>query len=324
MVKQMLSLELAREVHGRYVLVTGAAGFIGSRLVELLALLGANIIAVDAILDTTYPAETKLFRWEKMKSQYSGKVEFLEIDLRNLPEVKKLPKVEIIYHLAAMPGLEKSWQDFDMYVSCNVIATNHLITYATDKQVDRFVHASTSSVYGKYATGNEEAILRPNSPYGVTKLAAENLILAHNQNFGFSYAILRYFSVYGKNQRPDMAFSIFARQMLHDIPILIHGDGSQTRSNTHIDDIVITTIIAGFNQHFQNQILNVCGNSELSILEAVNIIATALGKVPIVTHGPERPGDQQKTYGDNSKLAAILDVTQFGDVSELLADCFKG
>ena len=320
----MLSLDLAKEVHGKSVLVTGAAGFIGSRLIEMLDLLGANVIAIDALLETTYPAEIKRLRWEKIKSRLSNNVKFLEIDLRNLSEIQRLPGVEIVYNLAAMPGLEKSWLNFEMYLSCNVTVTNNLITYAKEKQITRLVQASTSSVYGEYATGNEESPLRPNSPYGVTKLAAENLILAHSQNFGFPYSILRYFSVFGPNQRPDMAFSIFAKQILNDLPITIYGDGSQTRSNTYIDDVVITTIIAGFNPHFQDQILNVCGNSELSISSAVEIIATALNKAPKVIYGPERPGDQQRTCGDNSKLAGIIDVSNFGNISELLAGCITG
>lgn len=320
----MLSLNLANDIRGKSVLVTGAAGFIGSRLVELLDLLGANVIAIDALLETTYSAEVKRLRWQEMKSRASVNINFLNLDLRDLAEVRRLPNVEIVFNLAAMPGLEKSWLDFEAYLSCNLTVTNNLIEYAKDKQVGRFVQASTSSVYGTYATGDENSQLCPSSPYGVTKLAAENLIVAHAQNFSLPYSILRYFSVYGPAQRPDMAFSIFAKQILNDFPITIYGDGSQTRSNTYVDDVVITTIIAGFNPLFQNQILNVCGNSELSVLEAVEIIATALNKSPRIIHGPERFGDQQKTRGDNSRLAKIIDVSSFGNISELLAGCVTG
>ena len=320
----MLRPDLAGGIHGRTVLVTGAAGFIGSRIVEFLDLLGAKVVAVDALLETTYSAEEKHQRWLQMKSKLSSNVEFLEMDLRNTTSVRSLPKVEIVYNLAAMPGLEKSWQDFEMYLSCNVTVTNNLIEYSKLNTINRFVQASTSSVYGTFAIGDENSLLRPNSPYGVTKLAAENLLLAHAQNFLMPYCILRYFSVFGPHQRPDMAFSIFANLIDRDLEITIFGDGSQSRSNTYVDDVAITTIIAGFEPEFQNEIFNVCGNSELSVSEAVQIIANALNKVPKVKYGPERFGDQQKTRGDNSKLAGLIDVSSFGNISELLAGCAPG
>ena len=202
--------------------------------------------------------------------------------------------------------------------------TNNLIEYSKLNQVNRFVQASTSSVYGTFATGDENSMLRPTSPYGVTKLAAENLLLAHAQNFGLPYSILRYFSVFGPQQRADMAFSIFANLIARDLEITIFGDGSQSRSNTYIDDVVISTIIAGYEPGFQNEIFNVCGNSELSVSEAVQIIGNALEKMPKVKYGPERFGDQQKTRGDNSKLARLIDVSSFGNISELLAGCAPG
>ena len=320
----MLSPHNADEIRGKSVLVTGAAGFIGSRVVEFLDFLGAKIVAVDALLETTYSAEAKRLRWEEMQSNLSSNVNFLEMDLRHVDEVRGLPKVEIVFNLAAMPGLEKSWQDFEMYLSCNVSVTNNLIEYSKLNQVSRFVQASTSSVYGTFAIGDEGSLLRPTSPYGVTKLAAENLLLAHAQNFGMPYCILRYFSVFGPHQRPDMAFSIFANQIVRDLEITVFGDGSQSRSNTYVDDVAITTIIAGFKPEFQNEIFNVCGNSELSVSDAVEIIANALNKVPKVRYGPERYGDQQKTRGDNSKLARLIDVSSFGNISELLAVCAPG
>lgn len=320
----MLRPDLAIGIQGRTVLVTGAAGFIGSRLVEYLDFLGAKVVAVDALLDTTYSAEEKIERWLSLKSKLSNNVEFMEMDLRNSLDVQTLPRVEIVFNLAAMPGLEKSWQDFEMYLSCNVTVTNNLIEYSRSNQVSRFVQASTSSVYGTFATGDENSMLRPTSPYGVTKLAAENLLLAHAQNFGLPYSILRYFSVFGPQQRPDMAFSIFANLIDRDLEITIFGDGSQSRSNTYIDDVVISTMMAGFEPGFQNEIFNVCGNSELSVSEAVQIIGKALNKIPKVKYGPERFGDQQKTRGDNSKLARLVDVSSFGNISELLASCAPG
>ena len=319
----MLPLEIAKEVSGKAVMVTGAAGFIGSRMIALLDLLGAKVFAIDALLETTYSAQVKRLRWENMKSTVSSNVKFLEIDLRDHSVVKALPRVEVVYNLAAMPGLERSWIDFEMYLSCNVSTVNNLIAYSKENRISRFVQASTSSVYGTYATGDENSVLRPSSPYGVTKLAAEHLIISHAQSFEIPYSILRYFSVFGPNQRPDMAFSIFARQILNDIPVTIYGDGSQTRSNTYVDDIAITTIVSGFSPMFKDQVLNVCGNSELSVLEAIQTIGNALKKTPRIIFAPERFGDQQRTSGDNSKLARIIDVSSFGNTAELLAGCAR-
>src|SRR5262249_58943303 len=142
---------------------------------------------------------------------------------------------EVIFHQAAMPGLPRSWTDFDLYANCNVTATQRLLEAARGRtSLQRFVYASTPSVYGRFASGDETLPPRPISPYGVTKLAAENLCRAYAEEFGLQLVVLRYFSVYGPRQRPDMGYHRFVRSLLTGEPVVIYGDGYQVRGNTYI------------------------------------------------------------------------------------------
>src|SRR5439155_1204000 len=147
-------------------------------------------------------------------------------------------------HLAAMAGLMLSWNDFDLYMTCNLAATQRLLEAACLKRIEHFIYGSTSSVYGRFATGNEELPLEPCSPYGITKLSAEHLCQAYAKNFGLPLTTLRFFSVYGPRQRPDMAYHVFIRSLLQDEPITIYGDGEQSRSNTFIADCVQGVLLA--------------------------------------------------------------------------------
>ncbi len=311
------------ELRGKTVLLTGAAGFIGSRILEILNDHRVSTFALDGLLDTTYSSKIKRDRWDRMKSEFCDSIKFVEIDLRDRQEVLDLPKVDIVFNLAAMPGLEKSWTDFEKYLSCNVNSVHNLIDYMKLKSVPHIVQASTSSVYGKYALGNEESELKPSSPYGITKLCAENLIRAHSDIFGFTYSILRYFSVFGPNQRPDMAFFIFTDRMLKGLPLTIFGDGTQSRSNTFVDDIAYTTLVSGVDSRFKNEIFNVCGDHESSVLDSIRLIAGALELSPIIINAEERIGDQLRTKGDNSKLGAFFDTSKFKTTFEMLPSCVQ-
>ena len=189
-----------------------------------------------------YPREIK--ERNLATAQAQAAFTFHELDLREAPLHDVIESCQVIFNLAAMPGLMKSWSDFKLYSSCNGEATQRLLDAAKDTGIEQFIHVSTSSVYGREATGPETSPLQPFSPYGLTKLACENLCHAYHANFDVPFTILRYFSVYGPRQRPDMAYNILIRSLFDHKPFPLFGDGEQTRSNTYVADCVNATILA--------------------------------------------------------------------------------
>lgn len=298
------------------VLVTGAAGFIGSAVVTGLSERGWNVVAVDALLDGLYPATEKVARFEKIDDL--ANVERFHLDLRS-GDLNALPSgITHVINEAAMPGLGLSWQDFDLYSGCNVSALARLIEHASVWGLQRFVQISTSSVYGKNAVGNEDQAIEPASPYGVTKLAAENLALAHWRDSGFPALILRYFSVYGPGQRPDMAYRKFIDSALNDRPITLFGSGEQSRSNTFIDDCVSATI-AALEAGDDGEIFNIAGGQERTINEALSIIEAETGKTLSIERHDAARGDQERTFGDSQKAHNVLGFRQTVGLEEGLA-----
>ena len=234
----------------------------------------------------------------------SNQFRFLNLDLISSELGSELENVDVVFNLAAMPGLVKSWTHFSAYSSSNLLLVQKLLESICKVNPGiHLVHASTSSVYGANAIGSENQNLNPFSPYGVTKLAAENLISAYSSNFHIRHTILRYFSVYGPNQRPDMAYQKFCQRLLAGQDILIHGDGSHLRSPTFVSDIVDSTIRAGLAKP-QNEIFNLAGNQQISTLDALSIIADCLNIRPRIEFIPSRAGDQVETFGDSSKANA--------------------
>src|SRR4051812_15615406 len=200
--------------------VTGAAGFIGSHLCEELLRGGHEVAGVDAFIPY-YPRAVK----EANLARVRGRPGFAlhALDLRTDPLDAAVAGADAVFHLAAMPGLPRSWTDFDLYESCNVTATQRLLAAAGRvRTLHRFVYASTSSVYGRYASGDETLPARPISPYGVTKLAAEQLCRAHAEELGLPLVVLRYFSVYGPGQRPDMGYHRFVEALLAGQPVTVY------------------------------------------------------------------------------------------------------
>ncbi len=279
-------------------LVTGAAGFIGSHLVERLLAAGHEVVGIDCFIPY-YPRCIKAANIASFEKK--PRFRFCELDLRAGDLTGALEGVDTVFHLAAMPGLSASWSDFELYMTCNMLATHRLLEACRTRDLSAFVHASTSSVYGREATGNEQRPLNPISPYGATKLAAERLAVAYHAEFGVPSVVLRYFSVYGPRQRPDMGYYTFIRRVLRDEPVVICGDGEQTRGNTYVDDCVSATLLAAA-RGCPGEVYNAGGGEARSVKWVLSTIEELTGRAAIVEHAPRRPGDQRRTMANIAKL----------------------
>jgi nucleoside-diphosphate-sugar epimerase len=296
-------------------LVTGAGGFIGSHLCERLLRQGHAVVGVDAFV----PLYDRRIKEQNLAllSERPG-FAFHAVDLRTTSIDPLLDGVDVVYHLAAMAGLTRSWSEFDLYESCNLSATQRLVQAAVRQRgLKRFVHASTSSVYGRFASGDETLPTRPISPYGVTKLAAENLCRAYCEEFGLPLVVLRYFSVYGPRQRPDMGYHKFIQALLTGKPITVCGDGLQVRGNTYIDDCIDATLAAA--AAMVGETFNVGGGEAASVWDIVHKLEAITGVKATIQREPPRPGDQRHTFADTSKLARHLGWRQQVRLEEGLA-----
>lgn len=285
-------------------LVTGTAGFIGSHLSERLIADGHSVIGVDAFIPY-YPREIKERNLANLRN--AERFTFHELDLRTADLAPLLHGADAVIHLAAMAGLLRSWQEFESYMTCNMFATQRLLAAAAQSGVRHFVQASTSSVYGRFATGDEQAPLAPISPYGITKLAAENLCRAYAQQFALPVTILRLFSVYGPRQRPDMGYNIFIRRILNGDLITVDGDGTDSRSNTFVADCVQGIALAlAQPEKSVGETFNIGGGEEVTVNQVLSMLEELSGHEANVVHGPPRPGDQRRTVADTGKASALL------------------
>jgi nucleoside-diphosphate-sugar epimerase len=283
--------------------VTGAAGFVGSAVVRELSAQGDRVIAVDGLLGGLYPADEKIQRFDAISSLPG--VEAHRLDLRDADLSVLPPDIDYVINEAAMPGLGLSWSDFELYSSCNLSTVARLMNQAKQWPLKKFVQISTSSVYGKNAVGDESLPTLPVSPYGVTKLAAENLAFAYLRDSDVPVTVLRYFSVYGPGQRPDMAYRKFIRKALAGEAIELYGTGEQSRSNTFINDCAAGTISA-LDAARVGEVYNIAGSSERSINDALAIISDALGHPLEIQHSESARGDQDRTFGDTAKASKEL------------------
>ena len=298
------------------ILVTGAAGFVGSRLVQKLSERGDEVIAVDCFLPDLYSAEIKKDRFDSVTSLpgVTGVVADLRTD-----NLQALGDVDVAINEAAMPGLTKSWEDLKLYVDNNLYGMDRALQAVSGDRLQKFIQISTSSVYGKTATGREDSPTRPHSPYGVSKLAAENLGFAHFANFGFPFTALRYFSVYGPGQRPDMAYYRFLDKARRGEPVEVYGDGEQRRTNTYVDDCVDATLLA-IDHAEPGEAYNISGTESASINDVLATIRDITGVPLNVTYHDARPGDQKETRGDITKAQEHLGYSPRWDLRRGLAE----
>jgi UDP-glucuronate 4-epimerase len=304
-------------------LVTGCAGFIGSHLTESLLEDGCEVVGVDCF-NGNYARREKLRNLERAREWQN--FDFVPIDLARGDLQEFVSECDVLFHLAAEPGVRASWGGrFETYVRNNVLATQHLLDAARAFPGKRVVYSSSSSIYGQAETfpTSEDAIPAPRSPYGVTKLAAEHLCSTYHANFGVDAVALRYFSVYGPRQRPDMAFSIFCAAALEGEPITVFGDGTQTRDFTYVSDVVAATRKAATVPGLGGNVYNIGGGAEISLNDGIAIIEARAERRLDVRRTETQHGDVQDTSADTSRARADLGFVSTVSVQEGLEQQFE-
>jgi nucleoside-diphosphate-sugar epimerase len=289
-----------------HALVTGAAGFIGSHLTKRLRNEGYDVIGVDSFTDY-YDIALKRANAE---AAIRAGVKFIEEDLNVVDLESMLDGVDVIFHLAGQPGVRSSWgTDFSTYTYCNIETTQRLLEASRgSRTLQRLVYASSSSVYGnaqRYPTSENDRP-QPVSPYGVTKLAAEHLCSLYATSFEVPTVSLRYFTVYGPGQRPDMAFTRFAIAAVRGDEITVYGSGEQTRDYTYVDDVVNANLLAATRDISPGTVLNVAGGSHTSVNEVLQIFEELAGSKFSVTRVKAVAGDVLRTGGDTAAIRSVL------------------
>lgn len=296
-------------------LVTGSAGFIGSHLAERLVELGYEVVGVDCFTDY-YPRELKESNLENLRKDKN--FSFVEGDLLNLDLRGIVRGVDYIFHQAAQAGVRSSWgKTFETYTNNNILATQKLLEAVKGSGLKRFVYASSSSVYGdsRSLPMKEGDRPEPVSPYGVSKLAGEHLSMLYWKNFGVPAVSLRYFTVYGPRQRPDMAFHKFIKNIMEGKEIRIYGSGEQTRDFTYIDDVVEANLLAA-KKRVDGKVFNVGGGNRIGLKKTLNIMEDVVGKKAIVRNVNPQKGDVKDTYADTSKAKGLLGYNPRWDIRD--------
>lgn len=288
--------------HFTSALVTGVSGFIGSHVAEALAK-DWNVIGIDCFTDF-YSRKVKERNLAKLMNDKNFRfieADLLEVDLRKMD-------IDFVFHQAGQPGVIDSWgENFEIYARNNILATQRLLESFKNTDLKKFIFASSSSVYGDtvHLPTIEEYLPRPFSPYGVTKLAAENLCYLYWRNYGVPTVALRYFTVYGPRQRPDMAISTFVKAILNDNEISIYGDGKQTRDLTYVSDVVQANIAAS-ESNIEGETFNIAGGSRISVNALVSLLEKIIGKESRKRYSPRRKGDVENTWACIDRARKIL------------------
>ena len=282
-------------------LVTGCAGFIGSHLEDRLLEQGYEVVGIDCFTDY-YSRNIKEANLSNALNYNNFK--FIEEDIL---EMDKYPEVDYVFHEAAQAGVRASWgRSFEIYTRNNIEATQKLLEFYKDLSIKKFVYASSSSVYGDAELPmREDSLLKPVSPYGVTKLAGENLCYLYWKIYGVPTVSLRYFTVYGPRQRPDMAIHKFVKAILNNEEITVFGDGTQTRDFTYVDDAVEANVLAAESDSV-GEIFNIGGGSRISVNVLINEIEKIVENKAMVKYIEKQKGDVRDTLADVSKARKEL------------------
>ena len=288
------------------IIVTGAAGFIGSHLCERLLMdKNIQITGIDSFLN---PSLRKYKEQNVMLLKKHPRFQLITDNLMDIDWDLYLPDADVIFHLAGMPGVRSSWgKDFDSYVINNINVTQRLLEGCRSHPVEKFIYASTSSVYGeKMGKVKENAETDPLSPYGVTKLTGENLCRVYQKTDNIPVTILRYFTVYGPRQRCDMAFHRFIQCFLQDLSIPVFGDGRQTRDFTYVSDCVEGTAAVLHAKNTAGEIINIGGKERASILDIISLLEEITGKKPLINFSDKPKGEPLNTWAHIEKAEKLL------------------
>jgi UDP-glucuronate 4-epimerase len=287
-------------------LVTGAAGFVGSTLCERLVDENWQVVGVDAFTPYYDPA----IKRENVRGLLeSTSFRLVEADLADADLDELMGDVDAVFHLAGQPGVRLSWADgFQSYTEANINVTQRLLEAARRCHPTRFVYASSSSVYGDVdvVPTDESRPTRPYSPYGVTKLAGEHLCSAYAHNFNVPTTSIRFFTVYGPRQRPDMAFHRLIEAALEGTPFPLYGDGTQVRDFTYVDDIARAMILASTKDLPAGTIVNAAGGGSIELREVVEIVQDATGERIEIDWRDAQPGDVRRTGGSIERARELL------------------
>jgi nucleoside-diphosphate-sugar epimerase len=284
--------------------VTGCAGFIGSHLTEQLLGTGWSVLGIDCF-SPTYDTSTRRSLIGALSKE--SNFEFIEGDVNDIDLLPHVADADVVFHLAARPGVRASWVDFESANRANILGTQSVLDAVSVFPETRLVFASSSSVYGRAETFPtfESAALSPISPYGVTKAACEALIGAYTSQIGIDVVSLRYFTVYGPRQRSDMAFTRWIRAAMRSEPLPIYGDGSAIRDFTYVADVVEATVAASTAEVSGHVILNVAGGSPAAINDVLGLIGDLVDLPLTLDHLPGAKGDPDRTGGSTERLAAL-------------------
>lgn len=295
--------------------VSGVAGFVGSNLAEQLIAEGHEVVGLDCFLDY-YPRPAKERNLERLRGEDSFR--FVEASLVDADLESLLDGVDVVFHQAAQAGVRSSWgEDFRIYSDNNVFGTQRLLEAGRSVGLGRFVYASSSSIYGdaEDLPVTENSMPRPVSPYGVSKLAAEHLVWLYHKNYGLETVSLRYFTVYGPRQRPDMAFHRFVNAVREDREITLYGDGEQSRDFTFVADIVRANIDAGLSDA-AGAVFNIGGGSRTTVNRVIETIGELVGREPKVDRREVQKGDVRHTAADTSAARAAIGYRPSVDLAE--------